>query len=236
MATYCFDIDGTICTNTLGKYYKAKPFPDMLRRINNLYDAGHTIIFMTARGCVSQVDYTELTAEQLSEWGFKYHRLITNQKPHAELFIDDRGVNVSEWRTEGKRVGFVASSFDLIHPGYILMLREAKTVCEHLICALHKDPSIERNSKNQPIQTLEERLLVLESIKYVDEVVVYDSEEDLRRLLVGIDPDIRILGSDYKNKEFTGSDLPIEIHWHKRDHGWSTSGLRRRIAEAAENK
>jgi len=235
MATFCFDIDGTICTNTLGKYLNAKPYPDMLRRINNLYDCGHTIIFMTARGCVSHVDYTELTEKQLNEWGFKYHKLITNQKPHADLFIDDRAVNVCEWRTLGKRIGFVASSFDLIHPGYIIMLKEAKTVCEHLVCALHVDPSTERDSKNQPIQTLEERLMVLESIRYVDEVIIYKSEDDLYQLLKEISPDVRILGSDYKEKDFTGSDLSIEIHWHNRDHSWSTSNLRRRIANA-ENK
>lgn len=232
MSTFCFDIDGTICTNTLGQYTNAKPFYDMRRRINNLYDNGHTIIFMTARGCVSQVDYTEFTKKQLDEWGFKYHKLITNQKPHADLFVDDRGVNVSEWRTEGKRVGFVASSFDLIHPGYILMLKEAKTVCEHLVCALHEDPSIERQEKNKPVQTLEERLIVLESIRYVDEVVTYKSEQELLRLLIELQPDVRILGTDYQGKSYTGSELDIQIHWHSRNHNWSTSNLRRRIENA----
>lgn len=236
MTTYCFDIDGTICTNTNGKYTTAKPFPDMLARVNRLYDLGHKIIFMTARGSVSKVDYTDFTKQQLKDWGFRYHELIMNQKPHADLFIDDRGVNVKEWRTGGKRVGFVASSFDLIHPGYILMLKEAKTVCEHLICALHDDPSTEREKKNKPVQTVEERLMVLESIKYVDEVVVYKTEEELRDLLIQLAPDVRILGTDYKDKQFTGSDLDIEIYWHKRDHHWSTSYLRRRIANANRSK
>lgn len=233
MTIYCFDIDGTICTNTNGHYENAKPFQDMLKRVNRLYDLGHEIIFMTARGCVSNIDYTDFTKRQLQEWGFKYHRLITNQKPHADLFIDDRAENVKHWRTAGKIKGFVASTFDLIHPGYIKMFQDAKTVCEHLICALHEDPSIERQEKNKPVQTLEERLIVLESIRYVDEVVTYKSEKELTRLLVEIQPDIRILGTDYQGKNYTGSELDIQIHWHDRNHNWSTSNLRRRIKDAS---
>ena len=233
MSIFCFDVDGTICTNTNGKYDLAKPFPDMRRRINNLYDCGHTIIFMTARGCVSNVDYTEKTREQLKEWGFKYHQLIMNVKPHAHLFVDDRGVDVKEWRTEGKRIGFVASSFDLIHPGYIVMLKEAKSVCEHLICGLHSDPTVDRPSKNKPVQTVEERLMVLEAIRYVDEVVIYNTEEELCELLKAVRPDVRILGTDYFGKDYTGSELDIEIYWHKRNHQWSTTNLRKRIEDAS---
>jgi len=236
MSTYCFDIDGTICTNTHGKYENAKVFPDMLARVNRLHDLGHKIIFMTARGSVSNIDYTDFTEKQLATWGFKYHELITNHKPHADVFIDDRGANVSEWRIKGKRTGFVASSFDLIHPGYILMLKEAKTVCEHLICGLHTDPTIDREQKNKPVQTVEERLLVLEAVKYVDEVVLYNTEEDLYNLLKALKPDVRILGTDYAGKQVTGSELDIEIHWHVRNHGWSTSNLRRRIETAKEEK
>lgn len=236
MTIFCFDIDGTICTNTNGKYDNAKVFPDMLARVNRLYDLGHTIIFMTARGSVTKVDRTEYTKKQLAAWGFKYHKLLTNHKPHADIFIDDRGANINEWRTAGKRVGFVASSFDLIHPGYITMLKEAKTVCEHLICGLHTDPTIDRSQKNKPVQTTEERLMVLEAIKYVDEVVFYDTEDGLRNLLKTLQPDVRILGTDYRDKQVTGSELDIEIHWHERNHEWSTSGLRKRVWEAEQSK
>lgn len=233
---YCFDIDGTICTNTHGKYETAVPFPDMRRRINALYDLGHHIIFMTGRGCVTKKDYTAFTKKQLDDWGFKYHELITNKKPHADLFIDDRGENVSKWRTAGKRIGFVASTFDLMHPGYIKMLQEAKTVCEHLICALQTDPSVERPSKNKPVQTLEERRMVLEAIRYVDEVVVYETEQELTQLLIELSPDVRILGTDYKDKPFTGQNLFIPIHWHDRNHDWSCTNLRHRIWQSEENK
>ena len=125
--------------------------------------------------------------------------------------------------------GFVASSFDLIHPGYILMFQDAKTVCDYLICGLHSDPTIDRSTKNKPIQSVEERKIVLESIRYVDEIVVYDTESELYELLRLIKPDVRILGTDYINKKFTGDDLDINIHWHKRNHDWSTTSLKRRI-------
>lgn len=233
---FVFDVDGTVCTNTNGKYERAKVYPDMLDRVNRLYDLGHEIIFMTARGSVSNVDYTDFTKEQLAKWGFKYHRLITNQKPHADLFVDDRAENVRSWRTAGKIKGFVASTFDLMHPGYIKMFKDAKTVCEHFICAIQSDPTTERPNKNRPVQTLEERIMVLEAIKYVDEIVTYETEDELLALLKTIKPDVRILGTDYKGRPFTGDDLDIEIYFHKRNHDWSTSSLRERIYKAEKLK
>ena len=125
--------------------------------------------------------------------------------------------------------GFVASSFDLMHPGYILMFQDAKTVCDYLICGLHDDPTVDRPTKNKPIQTLAERKLVLEAIKHVDEIVVYNTEVELYALLKRIKPDVRILGTDYVGKSFTGDDLGIHIHWHNRYHDWSTTNLKRRI-------
>ena len=127
------------------------------------------------------------------------------------------------------RRGFVASSFDLMHPGYILMFQDAKTVCDYLICGLHDDPTVDRPTKNKPIQTLAERKLVLEAIRYVDEIVVYNTEVELYALLKRIKPDVRVLGTDYRGKSFTGDDLHIPIHWHDRNHNWSTTSLKRRI-------
>ena len=96
---YCFDIDGTICSLTYGgKYGRATPFQDMIDKINELYDSGHTIKMFTARGSVSGNDYTDLTVAQLSRWGVKYHELIMNRKPHYDLLIDDKAVNVEDWR------------------------------------------------------------------------------------------------------------------------------------------
>lgn len=129
------------------------------------------------------------------------------------------------------KIGFVASCFDLLHAGHCLMLKDAKKQCEWLVAALQDDPSVDRPQKNKPIQSLEERKIQLESIKYVDEVVFYNTEEDLIKLLQLIKPQVRILGSDYKDKHFTGKELKIPIYYHLRDHEWSTSSLRKKIKD-----
>ena len=112
------------------------------------------------------------------------------------------------------KVGFTCSAFDLLHPGHILMLKDCKNVCDYLIVGLQSDPTINRKSKNKPIQSLEERKIMIESVKYVDEVKVYNTEDDLVNLLKEIKPNIRIIGSDWKGKNITGGELNIPIHWH----------------------
>ena len=135
------------------------------------------------------------------------------------------------------KVGFLAGNFDVIHPGYIKMFKDSKSVCEHLIVGLHTDPSIERPSKIKPILSVEERTEMLLSIEYIDEVIPYDTEDQLFSLLDFLRPDVRILGSDYKDRSFTGDDLGIPIHYHERDHEWSTTKFKKLIAESLkENK
>ena len=140
-----------------------------------------------------------------------------------------------------KKIGVTFSTFDLLHPGHILMLEDCKKVCDHLIVGIQSDPTIDRKidsdkysiisgkSKNSPIQTLEERLIMIKSIKFVDEVFVYDTEEDLYDWLKNNKWDIRILGSDWKGKKFTGYDIDGKLHFHNRDHDWSTTAFRNRI-------
>ena len=132
------------------------------------------------------------------------------------------------------KIGFVASCFDLLHAGHCLMLKDAKKQCDWLVAALQDDPSVDRPQKNKPIQRLEERKIQLESIKYVDEVVFYNTEKDLIKLLQSIKPQVRILGSDYKDKHFTGKELKIPIHYHLRDHEWSTTSLRKKIKNVCD--
>lgn len=130
-----------------------------------------------------------------------------------------------------KKIGFTCSSFDLLHPGHVLMLKDCKNYCDYLIVGLQIDPTIDRPTfKNKPIQTLEERLLMINSIKYVDEVRIYSTEEDLIELIKNINPDIRIMGSDWKGKEITGGNL-VPIHWHNRNHDYSTTNLRKRVVD-----
>ena len=253
---YMFDIDGTICTLTQGgNYADAIPFRRVVYKINKLKENGNTIKLFTARGCVSGKDYTELTKKQLEDWGVQHDELIMNKKPHYDLYVGDKCIHIAEWSPDlvkhkttnddhmlgldfGQHRlptrGFIASSFDLIHPGYVRMLKDAKTVCDRLICAIHKEPKHERPLlKNTCVHTTEERKEILEAIRYVDKVVTYETEDDLQKLLTGLKPDIRILGDDYANKSgVTGWELNIPIHWHKRmHHGYSTSGLREKISK-----
>ena len=134
-------------------------------------------------------------------------------------------------------IGFTCAAFDLMHAGHMIMMKDARSVCDKLIVAIQSDPSIDRAYKNRPVQSYEERIIMVEGCKYVDEVVLYHTEEDLLNILKDIEPDIRILGSDYKNTTFTGQELPIEIYYHNREHNWSSSGLRERVyyAERLQN-
>lgn len=134
-----------------------------------------------------------------------------------------------------KIVGITFSTFDLLHAGHIGMLREAKDHCDYLICGLQVDPSIDRPEKNAPVQTLVERYAQLNAVKFVDEIVPYQSEQDVVDILQLFDLDIRFLGDEYKEKEFSGKDTcrkrGIQLHFNKRDHRFSSSGLRNRVAE-----
>jgi glycerol-3-phosphate cytidylyltransferase len=127
--------------------------------------------------------------------------------------------------------GITASTFDLLHAGHILMLKEAKSVCDYLIVALQVDPTIDRPNKNKPIQSFYERWVQLSAVKYVDEVIPYSAESELLTILQNYNIDIRILGDEYEHKMFTGRDLHMEYYYNKRTHGYSSTELRERIKE-----
>jgi len=133
------------------------------------------------------------------------------------------------------KVGFTCSTFDLLHAGHIEMLREAKENCDYLICGLQIDPSIDRKEKNKPIQSIVERHTQLAAVRYVDEIVPYLYETDLEDILQMKHIDIRILGEEYREQDFTGRDIckarDIELHFNKRQHRFSTSDLRKRVCE-----
>ena len=131
-----------------------------------------------------------------------------------------------------KKTGVIAGNFDVIHPGYIYLFNECKEFCTELIILLHEDPSIERPEKLKPILNLDERIMVLSSLKQVDRIISYKYETDLYELLSNLDINIRFLGDDYKNKPFTGDDLNIPIHFLDRSHGWSTTKFKNKIAKS----
>tara|TARA_B100001113_G_scaffold192692_1_gene157962 strand:+ start:261 stop:668 length:408 start_codon:yes stop_codon:yes gene_type:complete len=131
------------------------------------------------------------------------------------------------------RIGFTCSTFDLLHAGHIQMLRDAKEQCDYLICGLQVDPSIDRPEKNSPVQTVVERFTQLNAVKYVDEIIPYQTEKDLEDILNMLHIDVRILGEEYKNKTFTGRAIcakrGIELFFNKREHRFSSSDLRDRV-------
>lgn len=131
------------------------------------------------------------------------------------------------------KIGFTASAFDLLHAGHVQMLRDAKSQCDYLICGLQFDPSIDRQEKAQPAQSVVERYMQLQAVKYVDEIVPYATEKDLEDILELMSIDVRILGEEYRFKDFTGKDIckkrDIAIHFNVRDHRFSSTDLRKRI-------
>jgi len=133
------------------------------------------------------------------------------------------------------KVGFTCSTFDLLHAGHVQMLREAKQQCDYLICGLQVDPSVDRADKNSPIQTIVERYTQLKAVAYVDEIIPYTAEKDLEDILVMYHIDVRILGEEYKEKDFTGKDIckkqGIQLYFNKREHRFSSSDLRKRVVE-----
>jgi glycerol-3-phosphate cytidylyltransferase len=141
--------------------------------------------------------------------------------------------------TEMSKIGITFSTFDLLHAGHIAMLREAKTVCDYLICGLQVDPSLDRPEKNKPVQTLVERYVQLSGVKYVDEIVCYQSEADVVDILEMFNIEVKIMGSEYRDKDFTGKDVckrkGIQLYFNNRAHRFSSSDLRKRVAEG-ENK
>ena len=130
-------------------------------------------------------------------------------------------------------IGITCGAFDLLHAGHITMLAEAKNECDYLVVALQNDPSWDRDSKNRPIQTLVERQLQLAAVRYVDDIIVYNTEDDLKDVFLSLPIDVRIIGSDYLNKDFTAKNIcderNIRIHYNSRDHSFSSSELRNRI-------
>ena len=147
---------------------------------------------------------------------------------------------VQELKAQGLRIGFTASQFDMLHAGHIAMLSEARNHCDYLIAGLQNNASWDRPEKNAPIQSIVERQIQLAATRYVDEIVVYNTENDLEDILLTLPIDVRILGVEYRDKEFTGKDIcttrGIELIYNKRDHSFSSSSLRKRVVEAESKK
>ena len=148
---------------------------------------------------------------------------------------------IKELKAEGKKIGITFSTFDMLHAGHIAMLAEAKNHCDYLIAGLQTDPTIDRpDTKNRPVQSIVERQIQLAACRYVDEVVIYQTEQDLVDLLLILPLDVRVLGVEYAEKDFTGrkecQSRDIEIVFNGRDHSFSSSSLRKRVVQAEQTK
>ena len=148
--------------------------------------------------------------------------------------------HIRKLKDDGKTIGITFSTFDMLHAGHIAMLAEAKNHCDYLIAGLQTDPTIDRNTKNTPVQSIVERQIQLAACRYVDEVVVYQTEQDLVDLLLILPLDVRVLGVEYENHEYTGKQegwirgiVPI---FNRRDHSFSSSSLRKRVVQAETEK
>ena len=233
------NLDETIC-NTLEKDYKnSTPIVEMINRVNYLYDQGNIIKIFTARGMgkfsgdVGKVNdaYYELTKSQLDNWSVKYHELHLG-KQSFDYFIDDKNLSIEQFRNLiNPKIGFIAGAFDVIHPGYINMFKFMKKNCDFLLVGLHKDPSLERN-KLKPVLSVDERKDMLLSLRYVDDVVEYQTESELLEILKNSKIDIRFLGDDYIDKYYTGKELNIEVKFIDRSHGWSTTKYKKSISNS----
>lgn len=149
--------------------------------------------------------------------------------------------HIKQLHADGKKIGITFSTFDMLHAGHIAMLSEARNHCDYLICGLQTDPTIDRpDTKNKPVQSIVERQIQLAACRYVDEVVVYQTEQDLIDLLLILPVDVRILGVEYESKNFTGrsecAQRDIELVFNGRDHSFSSSSLRKRVAQAESER
>jgi len=147
---------------------------------------------------------------------------------------------IKELKKQGLKIGITFSQFDMLHAGHIAMLSEAKNHCDYLIAGLQNNAKWDRPEKNEPVQSIVERQIQLSATRYVDEIVIYNTEKDLEDLLLILPVDVRILGVEYESKEFTGKAIcqqrGIEIVYNGRDHSFSSSSLRKRVAEAESKK
>lgn len=147
---------------------------------------------------------------------------------------------IKELKQQGLKIGIVFSQFDILHAGHIAMLSEAKNHCDYLIAGLQNNAQWDRPEKNAPIQSIVERQISLSAVRFVDEIVVYNTEKDLEDILLTLPVDVRILGVEYMEKDFTGRAIcekrKIELVFNSRDHSFSSSSLRKRVSEAEQNR
>lgn len=219
---YAFDLDGTLCHTPNGNdYANSTPIKSRIIHANRLFAKGNRIIIYTARGCKTGLTshLEALTKHQLKEWKISHHELVMGQKIHYDILVDDKAISADRWEKEQElgTLGIISGSFDVLHPGYIKMFKEAELVCSRILVALQE------KGKRQPILSVEDRIERMMALRCVNKVITYTTEEDLVRVLKANSPHVRILGNDYIGKDYTGMHLGQDVHYVDRSHGWSTT-------------
>ena len=187
--TYCFDIDGTICSKDV-EYEDAKAYPSVVAKINSLYDEGHTIILYTARGSKTGLDWTELTNQQVKKWGVKCHEVKLG-KPFYDLIIDDRAINADLWRSRlNLKTCLVTGVFESINLELCVQLKRLRKKFNNIVVAIQSDPSLEDRSAKSPKTSLEDRITMLKSIRDIDEILVFRINSDIKLIASQIQAEI----------------------------------------------
>lgn len=224
---YCFDIDDTLLKYH-GDYTLSTPIQNRIDRVNELYENGHTVILMTARGMSSGKDYTELTKKQLEVFGIKHHELIMKKKPNADIFIDDKGMNVLDWDKLSLPVVWLNGCFDILHRGHIEMFKYAASLGCRVVVGTDTDERIKQSKGSErPINRLEDRMEMLSSLKWISKVVSFASDDELCSLLKEHRPKYRVIGGDYRSSQdrIVGSEYSGEILFFDRIEEYSTTGV-----------
>ena len=231
---YIFDIDGTICTITYGDYDDAKPFLDRIEENNKLYDEGHTIIYHTARGMgrtnnnvvQSYKLFYDYTVRQFDSWGVKFHDLFIG-KPNGDVYVDDKGIkDIDFYNNVETKTIFVNGCFDVLHCGHIKLFKYAKSLGDKLIVAVDADKKVkEFKGNNRPVNRLQDRVELLRSIRFIDEVLSFDTKKKLEQIIEKINPDVLVVGSDWQGKEVVGSKYAKEVRFFERIDGYSTTQI-----------
>ena len=224
---YVVDVDGTVCNDTRGDYHSAKPIPHRIEYFNKLFDQGHEVHYWTARGGHSGINWSTVTRQQLDDWGAKYTTFATGKKPY-DVLVDDRAFNADLFFSVlSKSKIFVNGTFDILHTGHLSMLKYAKNL-GIVTVAIDSDERVKKlKGPTRPVNSEYERKEMLLSLKYVDNVIIFNTDEELREL-VG-QHDTMVKGADYKDKPIIGQDVCKELVFFDVIQGFSTTNKIKQI-------
>lgn len=230
---YAFDIDNTLVKTNGSDYENSVPIQHRIDRVNHLFDEGHSIYLFTARGMASGRDLYEFTANQVREFGIKHHQLIMG-KPDVDVFVDDKAISVNDWDQKDlfskSPVIWTNGCYDIIHVGHICLFEKCQELAAScngkFVIGIDSDKRVKKMKGNsRPFNTENDRARVLLSIKGVDSVWIYDSDEELENLVKTFSPEVMVLGDEYKNSLVIGASHAKSVMYFPKLSEYSTSKI-----------